>query len=155
MAQDQGPSAPGGGAKIAEIPIAKPAAAPAVAASPKKPSTVRRVALPLILLAAVAYGGRLGYDYFVEGRFIVSTDDAYVGADTAIIAAKISGHIVEVAVEQNQKVQTGDLLARIDAGDYKLAVDAAKAKIDTQDATVERIGRQIEAQRAVIAQAES
>ena len=155
MAQDQGPSAPGGGAKIAEIPSAKPAAAPAVAASPKKPSTVRRVALPLILLAAVAYGGRLGYDYFVEGRFIVSTDDAYVGADTAIIAAKISGHIVEVAVEQNQKVHTGDLLARIDAGDYKLAVDAAKAKIDTQDATVERIGRQIEAQRAVIAQAES
>ncbi len=107
------------------------------------------------MLGAIAYGGRLGYDYFTVGRFIMETDDAYVGADTAIIAAKISGHIVEVAVDQNQRVHAGDLLARIDPVDYQLAVDAAKAKIDTQDATVARIGRQIDAQKAVISQAEA
>ncbi len=45
------------------------------------------------------------------------------------------------------------MLARIDEGDYRLAVDAAKAKIATQDATIDRIGRQIEAQAAAIAQA--
>ena len=53
----------------------------------------------------------------------------------------------------NQKVHAGDLLARIDDGDYRLAVDAAKAKIATQDATIARIGRQIEAQDAAIDQA--
>ncbi len=157
MAQDQAPSPGAVTAKIAEMPGAKaPVGIPApAAAAPSKASTVRRILLPLILLAVVAYVGRMGYDWFTVGRFLVSTDDAYVGAETAIIAAKISGHVVEVAVAQNQHVRTGDLLVRIDAGDYQLAVDSAKAKIDTQDATIERIGRQVEAQRAVIAQAEA
>jgi membrane fusion protein, multidrug efflux system len=157
MAQDQAPPPGTLAAKIAEMPGAKAPAAPAppAAAAPAKASKIRRVVLPLILLAVIGYLGRMGYDWFTVGRFLVSTDDAYVGADTAIIAAKISGHIVEVAVTQNQQVRKGDLLVRIDAGDYQLAVDSAKAKIDTQDATVERIGRQVDAQRAVIAQAEA
>ena len=96
-----------------------------------------------------------GYDYFVEGRFLVSTDDAYVGADTAIIAAKAAGHLLQVPVVDNQVVHQGDLLALIDDGDYRLAVDAAQAKVDTQDATIARFGRQIDAQAAVIAQAEA
>ena len=104
-------------------------------------------------MAAFGYGVYWGYDWFVEGRFLVSTDDAYVGADASIIAAKVAGHIVEVPVAENQKVHAGDLLARIDDGDYRLAVDAAKAKIATQDATIARIGRQVEAQNAAIDQA--
>jgi len=141
MAQDQAPAAGAGTAKSSDAPAAK--------ASP------RRFILPVIVVAALVYGGFKGYDWFVEGRFLVSTDDAYVGAETAIIAAKVSGHVVEVAVAQNQKVRTGDLLVRIDAGDYQLAVDAAKAKIGTQDATIERIGQQMEAQKAAIAGAEA
>src|ERR1700761_5673853 len=119
----------------------------AVKAAPKR--SPRRFILPLILLAGVGYGAHLAYDWFVEGRFLVSTDDAYVGADMAIIAAKVSGHVTEVAVAQNQAVHAGDLLVRIDDGDYKLMVDAAKAKVATQDATIGRIGRQVEAQKAV------
>jgi membrane fusion protein (multidrug efflux system) len=99
------------------------------------------------------YGGHFAYDWFVEGRFLVTTDDAYVGADTAIIAAKVAAHVAEVAVDENAFVHAGDLLVRLDGGDYRLAVDAAKAKIATQDATIARIGRQIEAQDAAIAQA--
>ena len=81
--------------------------------------------MPVLLLAAVGYGGKTAYDYFVEGRFLVSTDDAYVGADTAIIAAKAMGHLTAVPVVDNQVVHKGDLLAAIDDGDYKNAVDAA------------------------------
>jgi membrane fusion protein (multidrug efflux system) len=113
----------------------------------------RRFVLPLVALAAFGYGVYWGYDWLVEGRFLVSTDDAYVGADTSIIAAKVAGHIAEVPVADNQSVKAGDLLARIDDGDYRLAVDAAKGKIATQDATIARIGRQIEAQDAAIDQA--
>ncbi len=115
----------------------------------------RRFIAPVVVLAALGYGGHWAYDWFVEGRFLVSTDDAYVGADTAIIAAKVAGHVTEVAAVDNAFVRAGDLLVRLDDGDYRNAVEAAKDKIATQDATIARIGRQIEAQGAVIAQAEA
>jgi membrane fusion protein, multidrug efflux system len=133
--------APAGGAPVAK-------AAPA-----KKRSGLRRLVVPALILAAVGYGGKTGYDYFVEGRFLVSTDDAYVGALTSIIAAKATGHITEVPVVQNQIVHKGDLIVSIDDGDYQNAVDSARARIGTQDATIARFGRQIDAQGAIIAQA--
>jgi membrane fusion protein (multidrug efflux system) len=136
------PSGPGGGALA---PVAK--------AKPRR--GVRGLILPAILLAGVGYGGMKAYDWFVEGRFLVTTDDAYVGADTAIITAKVPGHIAQVAAANNTAVHTGDLLVKIDDGDYQLAVAAAKDKIASQDATIARIGHQVEAQRAVIAQAQS
>ena len=73
--------------------IAAPAKpAPAATAAPRARSP-RRFILPLVLVAGLGYGAHLAYDWFVEGRFLVSTDDAYVGADMAIIAAKVSGHV--------------------------------------------------------------
>ena len=132
---------------------AEPPAGGAPPAAPGRARSPRRFVLPLIALAALGYGVYWGYDWFVAGRFLVSTDDAYVGADTSIIAAKVAGHVVEAPVAENQKVHAGDLLARLDDGDYRLAVDAAKAKIATQDATIARFGRQIEAQSAAIDQA--
>ena len=136
----------------------KPAAAPTNAQTPAPASPARKRSTRSLLLGAAAiltigYGVYWGYNYLVEGRFLVSTDDAYVGASTAVIAAKITAHVVEVDVAANQAVRTGDLLARLDDSDYRLAVEAAKAKIGTQDATIERIGRQVDAQGAAIAQA--
>ena len=125
--------------------LAKPA--------PAKRSGLRRFVVPVLILAALGYGGKTAYDYFVEGRFLVSTDDAYVGADTSIIAAKAIGHLTAVPVVDNQVVHKGDLLAAIDDGDYQNAVDAARARIGTQDATIARFARQIDAQGAIIAQA--
>jgi membrane fusion protein, multidrug efflux system len=129
--------------------------APAVQLTPKRSRGLRRFVVPLVVLAGLGYGGKMAYDYFVEGRFLVSTDDAYVGASTAIIAAKATGHLVQVPVVDNQIVHQGELLALIDDGDYRNAVDAAQARIDTQDATIARFGRQIDAQAAVISQAEA
>jgi len=121
--------------------------------APAKRAGLRRFIVPVLILAALGYGGKTAYDWFVEGRFLVSTDDAYVGANTSIIAAKAMGHLTAVPVVDNQVVHKGDLLASIDDGDYQNAVDAAKARIATQDATIARFGRQIDAQGAVIAQA--
>ena len=83
--------------------------------------------MPVLILAGLGYGGKTAYDYFVTGRFLISTDDAYVGADTAIIAAKAMGHLTAVPVVDNQVVHKGDLLAAIDDGDYQNAVEAARA----------------------------
>jgi membrane fusion protein, multidrug efflux system len=137
--------------------LAHPPAGGALPANPPpaKRSGLRRFVVPVLILAALGYGGKTAYDYFVEGRFLVSTDDAYVGADTSIIAAKAIGHLTAVPVVDNQIVHKGDLLAAIDDGDYQNAVDAARARIGTQDATIARFGRQIEAQGAIIAQAEA
>ncbi len=110
----------------------------------------KRVVLPLFLLAALSGGGYEGYRYFVEGRFLVTTDDAYVKADMSTVAAKVAGYVDLVAVVDNAVVKKGDVLARIDAGDYSNAVDAARARIDTQDATVARIGRQVAAGAATV-----
>ena len=128
---------------------------PASATAPKRSRRLRLFVLPVLLIAALSYGGKMAYDYFVEGRFLVSTDDAYVGAATSIIAAKAVGHLTAVPVVDNQVVHQGDLLAAIDDGDYQNAVDAAKARIATQDATIARFGRQIDAQNASIAQAQA
>ncbi len=115
----------------------------------------KRVVLPLILATAVVGGGCEGYRYFVEGRFLVATDDAYVKADMSTIAAKVAGYISLVPVVDNAVVRKGDVLARIDDGDYRNAVDGAQARIDTQDATVARIGRQVAAGAAAVDQAKA
>src|SRR3984885_7875816 len=145
------PSPVGGSSgALAHPPTGRP---PVATPAPAKRSGLRRFIMPVLLLAAVGYGGKTAYDYFVEGRFLVSTDDAYVGADTAIIAAKAMGHLTAVPVVDNQVVHKGDLLAAIDDGDYKNAIDAARARIGTEDPTIARFARQIDAQGAIIAQA--
>ncbi len=111
--------------------------------------------LPVIVLAALGGGGYEGYRWFVEGRFLVSTDDAYVKADMSTIAAKVGGYVTAVPIVDNMHVTKGQLLATIDDGDYKIAVDAAQARIETQDATIARIARQVEAQGAMVDQAKA
>ncbi len=72
---------------------------------------------------------------------------------TTTLAAKIPGYLATLAVDDNQHVRAGDVIARIDDGDYRLAVDAARDKVATQKATIERIGQQIAAQQAAVEQA--
>ncbi len=132
------------------------AAEPTVSvAPPRAKRSPRRFLPPLLVIGAAAYGAHWGYGYFTEGRFLVSTDDAYVNANTVIVAPKVAGYIAEVLIKNNQAVQSGDLLARIDAGDYDLAVRAARDKVATQDATISRIDRQITAQRALVTQSQA
>jgi membrane fusion protein (multidrug efflux system) len=120
---------------------------------PKKTGGRKRLILLLILVALGGGGGYKGYDWYTRTRFLVSTDDAYVKADLAVIAAKVSGYITSVSISDNQSVKAGDLLVNIDNGDYKLAVDAARRKVETQTSTIGRIAAQVAAQTPVIEQA--
>ena len=127
------------------------------AMQPQAPLPKRRSLRPLIFGAAalviVGYGVSWAYEWWTHGRFIVSTDDAYVGAPISTISTRVSGHIVEVAVSNNQAVHAGDLLVKIDDGDYRLAVESAGERIDTQTASLSRVDKQIAQQSAVIDQA--
>src|ERR1051325_7095761 len=69
----------------------------------------------------------LGYRWWTVGRFIESTDDAYVGGDITVIAPKVSGFIAWVAVSDNQTVHAGELLLKLDDRDYRAVRDRAVA----------------------------
>jgi membrane fusion protein (multidrug efflux system) len=121
----------------------------------QKPETRSRKKLLLggagaLALLAVAW---FAYDYVTVGRFIVSTDDAYVGADMALIAPKIAANVAEVPIVENQAVKEGDVLVRLDDGDYRLAVDQAAAKLATQQAAIQTFDAQIRAAQATETQA--
>ena len=142
--------APEGGA----VPEGGARAGAAVAPATKPKFGLRRkVVAAAALLAVLAGGGWYGHYYWTAGRYLVSTDDAYVGAKNTTLAAKVSGYVEAVVVDDNAHVHAGDVIAKIDDGDYRLAVDSARGKVTTQQATIERIGMQIEAQRAAIDQA--
>jgi len=136
---------------------AKPAgqAAPAKEPAPDKAKSRKKPVIMALLLGALAFGGYEAFHWWTEGRFMVSTEDAYVQADITILSAKVSGYVSSVAVANNQSVKTGDLIAKIDDGDYRFALQSAKDKLATQQSAIERIGRQIEAGRASVAQAEA
>jgi len=130
-------------------------ASPAISDLKPAPSRRRRkfALIAGAILIALGAGGWFGYHYVTVGRYWVSTDDAYVRADTTTLAAKVAGYVSAIDVGDNSLVRSGDVIARIDNGDYRLAADAARDKVATQRATIERIGQQIAAAQASVAQA--
>jgi membrane fusion protein (multidrug efflux system) len=127
----------------------------AAATPPSRKRSVRKLVVLGGLVAALAAGAWYGQYWWFTGRFLVSTDDAYVGVHAATLAAKVPGYVANVAVNDNAKVRAGDVVATIDDGDYRIAVASARANIATQEATIARIGKQIGAQQAAVAQADA
>jgi membrane fusion protein (multidrug efflux system) len=134
-----------------------PSAPPAAAAAPAaaaRPGRKRFIFIGFLALLALA-GASYAVYYALVGRFFVSTDDAYVRANNTMLGARVAGHIAAILPGDNKLVHAGDVIFRIDDGDYKIAVDAARTKIATQQATIDRIGRQIAAQEAAVEQAQA
>jgi membrane fusion protein (multidrug efflux system) len=115
----------------------------------------RQTIMASAVVVALGAGGIAGAYWWVTGRYMVSTDDAYVRAHNTTLASKISGYVATIPIEDNTHVRAGDVIATIDDGDYQLAADAAREKVATQQATVDRIGRQVVAQAANIDQAKA
>jgi membrane fusion protein, multidrug efflux system len=129
----------------------KPQAPPAAAAT-AKPGKRRFVMIGVMVLLALAAAGYGSY-YVLVARFFVSTDDAYVRANNTMMGARVTGHITAILPRDNALVRAGDVVFKIDDGDYRIAVDAARTKIATQEATIARIGRQVAAQTSAVEQA--
>jgi membrane fusion protein (multidrug efflux system) len=117
----------------------------------------RRLRLRPVLQAAAAIAllvtaGFYGNYYWTTGRFLVSTDDAYIQAHSVMISPKISGYISEVPVDDNQPVKAGAVLARIDPRDYQTALDQARANVAAAQASINTLNQQIAQQKLVIEQ---
>ena len=91
--------------------------------------------------------------YWTVGRFLESTDDAYVQADAVVVSPKIAGYVEQVFVADNQAVKQGDPLIRIDPRDYRSQLAQAQAQIDMAKASADGLRAQIAEQRATVAAA--
>jgi membrane fusion protein (multidrug efflux system) len=113
---------------------------------------IKRAALGLALALGIAGAADFGYGYLTTGRYLESTDDAYVKADSTIVSPKVSGYLAEVLVSDNQPVKAGQLLARIDDRDFRTALDQARADVAGSEATVRNLDAQIALQHPIMEQ---
>jgi membrane fusion protein (multidrug efflux system) len=125
---------------------------PARTGFPLSRKVLRRTALALAGALAVAGAADFGHYYLTAGRYLETTDDAYVKADSTIIAPKVSGYIAEVLVADNEPVKDGQVLARIDDRDFKTALHQARADVAASEAAVKNLNAQIELQEPLIQQ---
>ena len=109
----------------------------------------RRVisALGALLLASALGGGYLYLDY--AERF-QSTDDAFIAARQFSLAPKVSGYLTAVPITDNEHVAAGEVIARIDDRDYRIALDQAEAQVAAARASIENIDAQLHVQQAQI-----
>jgi len=115
-------------------------------------NTLKRAGLGLALLAGLFAAADYGHYYWTEGRYLVSTDDAYVDVHSALISPKIAGYISDVSVNDNAHVTAGQVIARIDPRDYQTALDRARADVAAAQATIATLSEQIEQQKLAIEQ---
>jgi membrane fusion protein (multidrug efflux system) len=112
-------------------PAATSAPAEAPAAPPTRPANGRRPLLFGVLTVVVLVLG-LGYFvyWFAIGRTHVSTDDAYVNADSADITPQVAGQVIKVLAQDTQPVKKDQVLVQIEPADAKVALDQAQAEFD-------------------------
>lgn len=134
---------------------ASPSAAPGGTPTPaqKAPGNPRRKKLALgagalALIAALGWGTH----WWFVGRFIESTDDAYLQADSMTVAPKVGGYVTEVLVRDNETVTVGQPLVRLDGRQYQAAFDEAQATVAAREADVARAQAELSQHAANIAQ---
>lgn len=115
----------------------------------------RRLLVAAGAVALLAAAGWYGQDWWTRGRFMETTDDAYVGGNVTPIAPHVAGYVVALAVGDNQFVRKGQLLLRIDPRDYVADRDRAAAALAARQAALDSLRAQVTRQAAAIRQAEA
>jgi membrane fusion protein, multidrug efflux system len=101
-----------------------------------------------LVLAALVLSWFIYKRYYSNPR----TDDAYVHANTASLAAHVSGQIVKLPIKDNQRVKNGDLLFIVDPRPYKLALDTARTKLNLTEIEIKTLRDTISSAEAQLAQ---
>ena len=121
-------------------------------------ATLRRaIAERPYLSAAIALAGVIvlaaGFGWWLHARHFESTDDAFIDARVTQVSSQVNGAIVEVPVTDNQQVDAGAVLVRIDDRDFRTGLEQAKAQVAQAVANVANLTAQLDAQQARIDQA--
>src|SRR6516165_8285839 len=102
----------------------------------------------VLVLAALVLGWFVYRAYFANPR----TDDAYVHANTASLAAHVGGQIIKLPIKDNQRVKKGDLLFVVDPRPYKLALDTARTKLNLTQIEIKTLRDTINSAQAQLAE---
>ncbi len=113
----------------------------------------KKLALTALALALAVGGAWFGYDWWTEGRFVESTDDAYAGGNVTPISPHVSGFVAQILVADNQYVHAGDLIIRLDDRDVQAALDRATAIVGEREATLTSLQAKYLLQQSTIRQA--
>jgi membrane fusion protein (multidrug efflux system) len=107
------------------------------------------IAVPVAIALAVAWMSH----YWRVGRFLIATNDAYVQADSTIVASRVSGYVSAVPIDDDQPVRVGQVLARIDERDFLAALDQTRAEVQAAQAEIADIQAQLAEQETLVAKA--
>ena len=125
--------------RLAEAPARQDAPVPATAAPAadrrRGRSPIKKLLIGGALLALLTGAGWYGTEWYTTGRFMISTDDAYIRTDTSALSAKVSGYVADLPIAENSLVKEGTVILRLDDGDFRLAVSSANDRIALQEAT--------------------
>jgi hypothetical protein len=102
-----------------------------------------------VVLTAVIVGGVF---WWTNKQHYESTDNAFVQADTVIVSPQVAGYIAEVLVSDNQHVEAGQVLARIDPSTFEAKLAQAQANAAALDAAVKNVDDKAALEQAMIAQ---
>jgi membrane fusion protein (multidrug efflux system) len=115
----------------------------------------RHLALAGLALAMTLGGIGYGRYWWTTGRFIESTDDAYVGGNVTTLSPHVAGFVSQILVADNQFVKAGKLVITLDDRDYKAALAHAEAVVQNQTAALANLHAKYTLQQSMIAQAEA
>jgi membrane fusion protein, multidrug efflux system len=115
----------------------------------------RRLALALGGALALSAIGWYGWHWWQVGRFVETTDDAYVGGNVTTLSARVPGFVARLLVADNQLVRAGQVVLTLDPADYLARRAAAEAKVQRQSAALATLAARLAMQRAVIGQADA
>lgn len=113
----------------------------------------KHLILTLAVPAVAALIVAVGTYYWSYARFIISTNDAYVQADSTLVAPRVSGYVAQVLVEDHETVKTGQVLARLDERDFRATWDQTRADVQASEAEIGDLQAQLAEQRAIDARA--
>lgn len=119
-------------------------------------SSMRRKRLAIFaILATTGAASWGGWSWWDTSRHRETTDNAYVRGDITAIGAKVPGYIAAVLVEDNQIIELGTVIARIDESDYRAQVDRARAALNQAEAAAEHLERRRQLQLSLIREADA
>tara|TARA_Y100001960_G_scaffold311512_1_gene372140 strand:- start:8 stop:1120 length:1113 start_codon:yes stop_codon:yes gene_type:complete len=118
-------------------------------------SGVRKFLILITLALVVFAGGLFGWEWWLTGRFIEKTDNAFVHADITAISPKVGGYVSEVMIDDNVSVNAGDVIVRIEDSSFQADVARAQAELSEKQAALKILQQRRVLQATVIKEADA
>lgn len=128
---------------------------PVMTATPPRRRGKGKLVLAVFVLAATGGAGSYGWHWWTVGRFLETTDDAYLQADKVTVAPRVAGYVADVLVRDNQVVKAGDVIARLDDREYRIMLKQSEAEVEKDKAQILGVAAGVIQQQAQIGSAEA